>query len=108
MGTFGITSPCATATACAPKRFLPNKILLAVVYLLGKYTARASGVVAMVHYCFANNEALIGAVVEYLVQQFLQYQTAPTSDSEDTPLHRLRRWFANAWTYQQEHPKLAL
>jgi AcrR family transcriptional regulator len=68
--------------------------------------ARASMNVAMVHYYFAHKEALIGAVVEYLVEQFLLYQTSPTSGDEDTPLHRLRRWFANARTYQQDHPEL--
>ncbi len=37
MGTFGIASPFVSlSAACAPKRFLPNKVLLAVVYLLGK------------------------------------------------------------------------
>jgi AcrR family transcriptional regulator len=70
--------------------------------------SRAGMNVAMVHYYFANKAALIGAVVEYLVEQFLLFQTVPVSESEDTPLHRLRRWFANAQTYQQEHPKLAL
>jgi AcrR family transcriptional regulator len=68
--------------------------------------ARAGMNVAMVHYYFANKEALIGAVVDYLVEQFLLYQTSPASGGEDSPLHRLRRWFANARTYQQDHPEL--
>lgn len=68
--------------------------------------ARAGTNVAMVHYYFAHKEALIGAVVDYLVEQFLLYQLSPVSEDEDTPLHRLRRWFANARTYQQDHPKL--
>jgi AcrR family transcriptional regulator len=70
--------------------------------------AQAGMNVAMVHYYFANKEALIAAVVEFLVEQFLRYQTSPVSEGEDTPLHRLRRWFANARTYQQDHPKLAI
>jgi AcrR family transcriptional regulator len=68
--------------------------------------ARADMNVAMVHYYFANKEALIGAVVEYLVEQHLLYQTSSASGDEDTPLHRLRRWFTNARTYQQDHPEL--
>ena len=68
--------------------------------------ARAGMNAAMVHYYFVNKEALIGAVVEYLVEHYLLYQTSPASGEEDTPLHRLRRWFANARTYQRDHPKL--
>ena len=68
--------------------------------------ARAGMNVAMVHYYFVNKEALIAAVVDYLVEQFLLYQTSPASEGEDTPHHRLRRWFANAQTYLQDHPKL--
>jgi AcrR family transcriptional regulator len=64
--------------------------------------------IATLHYYFPTKEALIGAVAEYLVSQFISVRSPPVEPRASAALTRLRQEFADARLYQAERPDILI